>query len=592
MNYHKVLYLAWFPLFVAACRPTPLPPEPTGVASEAAVLRSLHTVDPERSLALFDYDRSQPVDIHEQDRWVEDGIAWMDFSYESPLGGRVPARTLVPSGRGPFPAILLMHGSDGDIELFSDAAFEYAKLGAVVMLIESPHIRPGNREFTGTIGYLWPYFTEQDRLDQIQLMVDLRRAIDILQEYPFVDHDRLAFVGYSYGAAMGGLLAGIEDRLQAYVLVVGDGGLIEHTSEPLDNGMPDHFQSQWVDEMWPIEPIHFVHQAAPAALLFQNGVQDELVSPSDAIRFQTAGSEPKTVIWYEAGHNLVPGAFRDAAVWLQEYIGSPLIWMAPDYRPLALWVDWTFTLWICLSLLSVSIIFRRERRRAEPEWRRKFLWLTAGMVLGPLGLALHMISVVHEEQREGAVKGSDWRFMLEQAVLAGMIYTLGSLLGNLVSYGLLDGDYVVLTYLTPLLGGWILIRAGRKRSSFRPLGWLVAVNLLWAADVLFSYPLMGMWGLRFLWHPRLLWYIGSLTLVNIGILFGLYPILRKYGLVAADQVRKRRISPDGQRLSWPVRLGVVITTFAIDILAVTMLIANMSDVTWWELLRSFSAIFA
>ena len=36
--------------------------------------------------------------------------------------------------------------------------------------------------------------------------------------------------------------------------------------------------------MWPIEPVHYVGCAAPAAILFQNGTQDGLVSPADALR--------------------------------------------------------------------------------------------------------------------------------------------------------------------------------------------------------------------------------------------------------------------------------------------------------------------
>ena len=40
---------------------------------------------------------------------------------------------------------------------------------------------------------------------------------------------------------MGGLLAGVEDRLVAYVLAAGDGGLVEHTADPGQNGLNIHF---------------------------------------------------------------------------------------------------------------------------------------------------------------------------------------------------------------------------------------------------------------------------------------------------------------------------------------------------------------
>jgi cephalosporin-C deacetylase-like acetyl esterase len=59
-------------------------------------------------------------------------------------------------------------------------------------------------------------------------MVDLRRGVDLLTQHQKVDPARISYIGYSYGAAMGGLLAGIEPRIKAYGLMVGDGGLVNH----------------------------------------------------------------------------------------------------------------------------------------------------------------------------------------------------------------------------------------------------------------------------------------------------------------------------------------------------------------------------
>jgi cephalosporin-C deacetylase-like acetyl esterase len=56
-------------------------------------------------------------------------------------------------------------------------------------------------------------FDERDRREQIQLIVDLRRAVDLLVARDDVDPDRIGYLGVSYGGAMGGLLAGVEDRV-------------------------------------------------------------------------------------------------------------------------------------------------------------------------------------------------------------------------------------------------------------------------------------------------------------------------------------------------------------------------------------------
>jgi hypothetical protein len=61
-----------------------------------------------------------------------------------------------------------------------------------------------------------------------------------------------------------------------------------------------------------------VGRAAPAALLFQIGRRDEIV-PQEALEaLAEAGSEPKDVRRYAAGHGLSVEAFRDHLDWLGE----------------------------------------------------------------------------------------------------------------------------------------------------------------------------------------------------------------------------------------------------------------------------------
>jgi hypothetical protein len=75
-----------------------------------------------------------------------------------------------------------------------------------------------------------------------------------------------------------------------------------------------------IADMEPIEPIYYIGHAAPAEVLFQNALRDEAVTRADALRYQTAGSEPKEVIWYDSGHALPFEASCDAARWLQARI--------------------------------------------------------------------------------------------------------------------------------------------------------------------------------------------------------------------------------------------------------------------------------
>ena len=272
----------------------------------------------EQNIQLFDYDAESSVLIRENSVRQEDGYTVQDIHYSTPKFGDVPAYLVVPDGSGPFAGIILMHGSSGSRETLVPLAEDLVHTGAVVLTISAPSARIPGRD--------WISFTSQDREEQIRLIVDLRRGVDLLTQHEKVDSSRIGYVGYSYGAAMGGLLAGIEPRIKAYGLMVGDGGLINHfTDEGRPIGwletMDPEVREEWLDAMEPIEPIYYVGHASPSALFFQNAHNDQSVSEEDALAYQAAGSEPKEVQWYDSGHGLPPQAYFDMVAWLGEQIG-------------------------------------------------------------------------------------------------------------------------------------------------------------------------------------------------------------------------------------------------------------------------------
>lgn len=268
----------------------------------------------EEIMALFSIDSAPPLDLRIDEATAEyiQGVRCVTVRYRSPVGGDVTADLFVPPGKGPFAGVLVMHGLPGRRQRIREVAAALASLGAVALAIDAPFARRDGSPL---------HWDGRDRSEQIQLIRDLRRGIDLLLARDDVDDERLGYFGASYGAAMGGLLAGVERRLKAYVLLVGDGGLVAHFTGPEDRGgaldqLAEKDRRAWLDLMSPIEPIHFVGQAAPASLLFVNGRQDRLVPARDARAFQEAGSEPKTVRWYDAGHKLTSQAMKDTFEWI------------------------------------------------------------------------------------------------------------------------------------------------------------------------------------------------------------------------------------------------------------------------------------
>jgi dienelactone hydrolase len=270
----------------------------------------------------------------------------------------------------------------------------YAHYGAVVIYVDPPSFRPQD---TGPRGILT--FTEQDREEQIQLIIDLRRAIDLLMARPDVDPERIAYLGVSYGGAMGGLLTGIDHRLQACVLIVGDGGFVTHETNPENLTMPmnEFFKDYkaWIDAMWPIEPIHYVSHASPTPLLFQNAVQDQYVNVDDAIRYQDVASEPKHVIWYESEHWPLPDeVIMDNAKWLQPFIGPGALYLVPtpNYRPAAVVIDRLLVAWLSLTVIALAFLIWHLRRQDKEFLRGNVKWFILVALMGAIGLAVYIVS--------------------------------------------------------------------------------------------------------------------------------------------------------------------------------------------------------
>lgn len=572
----------WIGVFIlavslSACSPEVQAPEAVGTAAPEAVALSLSTVDPEESLALFEYDRAAPLDIQEQRRWQEDGATWIDFTYLSPKGGRVPARLVIPRGAGPFPGLILQHGGPGILEEMEGFAREFARYGAVTIMITSPYRRPGGWEITQYMGNTWPMFTQRDLEIKIQTIVDLRRAVDILERRPEVDPDRLAYFGVSWGASMGGLLAGVEDRLKAYVLAAGDGGLVEHTADPGADGINIHFSERWAAMMWPTEPLHYVGRAAPAALLFQNGLQDTFVPPHDALRFYTAASEPKTILWYDAGHELPWSFVEDAAEWLQPFLGYNLLILPVNFRPSAVLVDRALIASILIPL-GVFLVYatRQKTFNLIEDWH----WLLAILLLGPFGLAIYWLVGKPRDVQIGETTLPGWGGSLRITTRTTLALICGLWVGDRINEYVSGPDFRVHfleAYLAVLLVGWGLTRIGKRHRKVSLPGFVLTANVFWAvAEIL---PM-----LFYDYFPHYFWLRYPLS-TALGILATL-PVNRLLLTNGWEMVTEAGEVSKGEREHSKLALGVLLaSSFLLPLGAVLVIVHRYSGLTWLGALK-------
>jgi dienelactone hydrolase len=231
-----------------------------------------------------------------------------DVSYPSPgNGGRVTAYLVRPPGKGPFAGVILMHGAGGNRRELVVQATWLAARGAVALAVDSPFARnPSLRVPEGVAGLR----VERDLI--VRNVVELRRAVDVLQEQEGVDDDRIGYLGFSAGARTGAILAGNEDRIKAYDLISGGSAPVSEVTKLV----PPESRAEVAQILGDVDPLHHVRQAAPAKLLFQDGRRDEIVPRAALLALYRSASKPKELRWYDAPHSPTVAVYRDTLDWL------------------------------------------------------------------------------------------------------------------------------------------------------------------------------------------------------------------------------------------------------------------------------------
>ena len=138
----------------------------------------------------------------------------------------------------------------------------------------------------------------------VQLVHDVRRTVDYLEQRSDVDTRRLIYAGFSFGAGKGSIIPVVEDRFQAAVLI--NGG---------------YFPDQRSGKRPETDPYNFTHRMRIPVLMI-NGRFDPIfpVAESQLPFFEHLGTpEPhKKLIHFDGGHGIPAGnAVQEMDRWLK-----------------------------------------------------------------------------------------------------------------------------------------------------------------------------------------------------------------------------------------------------------------------------------
>jgi dipeptidyl aminopeptidase/acylaminoacyl peptidase len=296
--------------------------------------------------ALFDYDRRVPFQYQEEAIRKDAQVEVAGAGFQSPKGGKVNLVTVRPTGKGPFAGVIFQHGGGQSMTTYVAEAEVLARAGAVSLILETPGTAPGKwkseQEMSGA--EMRDYYAE--------IVICYRRAIDYLESLPTVDRHRIAFVGHSYGAIMGGVLVGTDPRVKTFVLAGGVARYTRHIAEA-----PVDFWAAWrkqftpeqmgreLEAMRPVDPDQYVNAAEHGPILVQCGNFDFINVEGCGALYQAA-SNPKELRWYDTDHSFADiEATFDRLQWLERELHlkpvRPLLerlWASPAKRsaPLAI----------------------------------------------------------------------------------------------------------------------------------------------------------------------------------------------------------------------------------------------------------------
>jgi dienelactone hydrolase len=227
--------------------------------------------------------------------------------------GDVPATLVSPTGGGRHPTVIFVHWGQGDRRQFQAEAAFLAGLGVGSLLVDAPWNRPGRK-----LDFLHHAEAVTETVE------DVRRGIDFLTKRPGVDAKRIAFVGHSFGAHVGAVLAGVDKRLVAFVLMGGVASAAEAWRTATHPGMVAARQQPGFDAamaaLAPIEPEKLIAKAA-VPLFLQFARRDEFVPVEQAERLLAAAPNPKIYRFYEGDHGFGERARADRIAWLALRLG-------------------------------------------------------------------------------------------------------------------------------------------------------------------------------------------------------------------------------------------------------------------------------
>lgn len=269
---------------------------------------------------LFNYDTRQPFDTACESSNRRSDVEIKSCGFSGPRGGRLSFMLVTPMNRKPpFAGVLFQHGGGQSMTSYLPEALILARLGVVSIIADAPARGEGKNFEINTMKL------EAVRDHQAEVVITERRTLDWLLLQRGVDAKRIAYVGHSYGGIAGGVLAGMETRICAFVLIGAIPSYARHIRENqsaywqvMRRNMSQEEFDRTLTMMQETDPDRYL-PAARAPVLVQCARFDTLDNVRACPEVHRLVGGPKQLSWYDDDHKFTSlEAMRDRLSWLKK----------------------------------------------------------------------------------------------------------------------------------------------------------------------------------------------------------------------------------------------------------------------------------
>lgn len=257
----------------------------------------------------YDYDSAQPLNLtFGKTRTPSPGVTIREMQFVSTTGHVVKGEIIAGNAKKPRPGVLFLHWlgepKTTNHTEFEDDAIAVAKRGGTSILIDLLWSDPKWFDGVGKDA-------DADIRQAEAQVIDMRRALDVLERQPNVDAKRLALVGHDFGAMFGALLLGVDHRPKVFAAMAAVPTMSEWYL--LGKKAADGYE----EKVGTLDILGGLRASKADAYLFQFATKDHYVPrPRSALLFDAAPL-PKGEFFYDADHDLAtPKAGSDRRAWL------------------------------------------------------------------------------------------------------------------------------------------------------------------------------------------------------------------------------------------------------------------------------------